>query len=122
MQELYGRCGVKRKILAIDDTAAYLDMLDEMLGDMYDLAFSLTGEDGLATAAQILPDLILLDMVLPQMPGWKVLELLRADEKTAHIPVIIMSASEQVIDIGATAFVLKSADSQTLLETVAKYI
>jgi CheY-like chemotaxis protein len=83
-----------KKILLIDDTDAYLHILDDILSGDYETMSSLSGEDGLETAALTMPDLILLDMVMPDLSGMEVIEALKADAKLAHIPVILMSASE----------------------------
>jgi two-component system cell cycle response regulator len=79
------------------------------------------GAECLAMARQAKPDLILLDLVLPDMPGTEVLRRLRADPATASIPVVVFSAEDDAksrldsLSIGADDYLTKSVDDQTLL-------
>lgn len=83
------------------------------------------GEEGLAAARAALPDLILLDLIMPKMPGFAVLEALKADAATASVPVIVMSNLGQDADIaratgsGAAAYFIKS---NTALGTLVEHV
>src|SRR5580704_9459695 len=83
----------KNQIMAVDDQPANLILLEEMLGHQGYLVRSFPrGRLALEAAARNPPDLILLDINMPEMSGFKVCELLKADEKLAAIPVIFLSA------------------------------
>jgi DNA-binding response OmpR family regulator len=56
------------------------------------------GVEGLQIIRKEIPDLVLLDLMMPDMDGWEVFQQMRADEKTRHIPVIVVTAKAQNID------------------------
>jgi DNA-binding response OmpR family regulator len=84
----------------------------------------LNGEQGLARAARERPDLVLLDLGLPDIPGSEVLRRLRADPRTATIPVVVVSADATpdrigvLIDAGASHYLSKPFDIESLLGVV----
>lgn len=94
----------------------------------YDVVYAADGEEGLGAAREDLPDLILLDIMLPKMSGLDVLRALKADALVKHIPVIVLSGLGQaneakLLKEGATAFLMKStesfgADSSALIQTL----
>jgi len=89
----------KNQIMAVDDQPANLILLEEMLGHQGYLVRSFPrGRLALEAAARNPPDLILLDINMPEMSGFKVCELLKADEKLAAIPVIFLSALSEAGD------------------------
>lgn len=71
-----------------------------------------------------LPEVILLDLKLPNMNGFEVLRRLRADERTAHVPVVILTSSDEERDkdecynLGANSYILKPVDYDRFLETI----
>lgn len=86
-------------ILVVDDTPANLDLLTTMLaGRPYRIRVASSGKRALAAARASAPDLILLDITMPDMSGYEVCSELRADLRTASIPVIFISALESAID------------------------
>ncbi|MDE1147361.1 MAG: response regulator [Azospirillaceae bacterium] len=80
------------KILVVDDEAANLQVLREILGADYALVFAKTGPQALEVAARHHPDLILLDIMMPDMDGYEVCRRLKADANLRHIPVIFVTA------------------------------
>lgn len=113
------------KILIIEDEAA----LQKTLGDMlrkegYEVVQALDGEVGLKQAKSEMPTLIILDLILPKMNGFEVLEALKADSKTKNIPVIVQTNLESMDDIeralggGASTYLVKS--NYTLEEVLQK--
>ena len=114
-----------KKILFIEDEAALQKAVTSALvGEGYAVFSALNGEDGMRIAKQETPDLILLDIMLPQKNGFEVLEELKKDPATAKIPVIIMSNLEgtgevdRALALGATTFLVKM--NYKLEEVVAK--
>lgn len=79
-------------ILVIEDTQDNFDLIEDALGDDHTLVHATTGKDGLAQAKSNRPDLILLDMGLPGMDGWEVVEHLKADSVTKTVPVVALTA------------------------------
>lgn len=84
-----------RRILVIDDEQLIVKSTCILLRHMgYRTLEAFTGMEGLDTARRERPDLILLDLVMPDLDGWRVLSLLQGDAATADIPVIIFTAKE----------------------------
>ena len=113
------------KILIIEDESA----LQKSLGDMlsrhgYEVVKALDGEIGLQLAKKDLPDLIILDLILPKMHGFEVLQAVKKDPKTKNIPVVILTNLDTVQDIekaleeGASTYLVKS--NYTLEEVLQK--
>jgi two-component system sensor histidine kinase/response regulator len=110
--------GDKRTILYIEDNLSNLTLLEQMLEEQRDIQLisAMQGRIGLDLARQHQPDLILLDLHLPDLPGWEVLALLRADETTRHIPTIVLSADatsgqmKRLMNAGARAYLTKPLD------------
>ena len=80
-------------ILAIDDTPANLQVLSAALDEQYDVQVATSGALGLAAAAKAPPDLILLDVMMPEMDGFEVCRRLKANPALSHIPVIFLTAT-----------------------------
>ena len=111
-----------RRILCIDDERDILDvakMCLEVLGG-YEVAVCESGQGGLEQAAASPPDLILLDVMMPDMNGPETLEALQADAVLAHIPVIFVTARVQAEEVrsylrlGAVAVIPKPFDPMAL--------
>ncbi|MGH7504716.1 MAG: ATP-binding protein, partial [Longimicrobiales bacterium] len=115
-------------ILYIEDHIANVALVERILArrNGTKLLSATTGANGLLLARQHLPDLILLDLNLPDMRGGRVLTELRADTLTADIPVVIVSAdalpehTERLMAAGAQAYVTKPFDVRCFLETVER--
>jgi diguanylate cyclase (GGDEF)-like protein len=82
----------RQKILIIDDTLANIEILHKILQGDYDIFFAKNGADGVRIVKQESPDLILLDIMMPDMDGYQVCAVLKGDPKTASIPVIFITA------------------------------
>lgn len=86
-------------ILIIDDTPANLQLLSSILKDRgYEVRAVVSGEMGLIAAHTIMPDLILLDVKMPEMDGYQVCQELKKDAKLCDIPVIFISSLEETLD------------------------
>lgn len=88
----------QQKILIVDDTPANIQILHEILQDSYDIFFATNGTDGIRIAQQEMPDLILLDIMMPGVNGYEVCENIKSDPRTGHIPVIFITAMNDVQD------------------------
>jgi DNA-binding response OmpR family regulator len=112
----------KKKILIVDDEDDILHFLELVLREKgYDVATASGGHEALTKAQVDRPDLVLLDIMMPQMDGWEVLKLLRVDESTSHIPVAMLSARTEAKDRvqglqeGAIDYICKPFSLQELL-------
>jgi two-component system, OmpR family, response regulator VicR len=88
-----------KRILCIEDEPDMIVLMRLILARHgYDFDSAAGGEEGLRKVRENHPDLILLDLMMPDIDGWEVYQQLKADEKTRHIPVIIVTAKAQKID------------------------
>ncbi|WCN10919.1 diguanylate cyclase [Marinomonas mediterranea] len=100
-------------VLVIDDETINLKVISDILRDDTQLILAKSGEQGIRKAAEFMPDLILLDVVMPQMDGFETLKILRNDPKTCHIPVIFITAlddsssEEKGLSSGAADYIQK---------------
>ena len=111
----------KAKILVVDDDERNLRLIEAMLTPFgYDVIFALTGETALSKAREISPDVILLDVLLPEMDGFEVAKRLKDDEKTKIIPIVMVTALKDVEDrvkalgTGADDFLSKPVEKTEL--------
>lgn len=101
------------KLLIVDDESLNLNVLVELFKSDYKLAVAKNGQQALQRAEEQLPDLILLDIMLPEMDGYEVLRRLRASPSTNDIPVIFVTAlgdvgdEQQGLELGAVDYVTK---------------
>jgi DNA-binding response OmpR family regulator len=115
-----------KKILVVDDERDVAELLRLVLSKHgYAVVVASSGMDGLALAQSELPDLILLDIMMHRMDGWEVLKLLRLDERTGAIPVVILSARAEPKDKirglqeGAVDYVTKPFAVSDMMRTIA---
>lgn len=86
-------------ILCIEDEPEMIDLIRLILGRRgYDVVGAAGGKEGLEKLRQKPPDLVLLDLMMPDIDGWEVYQQMKADEKTKDIPVIVITAKAQSID------------------------
>lgn len=112
-----------RKILVVEDEAPLADVLKFRLeASGFSVTMAVDGQEALQKAREEAPDMILLDLMLPKIDGYKVCRLLKFDEKYKHIPIIVLSARKQECDVelasemGADSFVSKPYHFNDLLE------
>jgi DNA-binding response OmpR family regulator len=115
-----------RSILIIEDEPTLQKALSAALTqDGYEVKSALDGELGLKTAREIKPNLILLDLILPKLDGFEVLEELKNDDQTKNIPVIVLTNLESAQDVekslalGAFSYLVKANyDLKDVLEKI----
>ncbi len=89
----------KKRILCIEDEAEMIDLTRLVLErEGFEVLGAVGGMQGLVTLEQEKPDLVLLDLMMPDIDGWEVYRRMKADEELARIPVIIVTAKAQSID------------------------
>ena len=108
------RTDQRKKILVVDDAHTNIDLLRDILRKKYRLSVALSGSQALKLAfSESPPDLILLDVIMPEMDGYKVCRRLKADERTREIPVIFLTARNTTLDetlglsLGAVDYITK---------------
>ncbi len=113
------------KILAIDDEEGVLTLLKFRLGKFgHEVITSNNGIDGIRKARMFEPDLILLDLVMPGMSGFRVCELLKSYKKTKDIPIFIFTALDRLEDVeralekGADDYIVKPFEVVTINNTI----
>ena len=110
----------KNKILVVDDDKANLDILNHTLQNEYMVYVAKSGEMAVKRALADQPDLILLDIVMPDMSGYDVLKLLKEDDATKAIPVIFLTALNNATDeergflLGAVDYIVKPFNNSIL--------
>ena len=101
-------------ILVIDDDDNAQDMMKKFLEKQdFSILQAKTGEDGLKLAAEHMPDVITLDVMMPEMDGWEVLAALQGNERTKNIPVIMLTMADEPdigYSLGATDYLTKPVD------------
>jgi len=118
-----------KKILVVDDQVDLVKTIQFALElEQYKVLVSYNGEDALNQARKENPDLILLDIMLPKLDGYKVCRLLKFDEHYKHIPILIMTAKTQQKDrllgteTGADEYITKPFDMEELMAKIKKYL
>jgi DNA-binding response OmpR family regulator len=117
-----------KHILCIEDEPEMIDLIRLILGRRgFDVIGAAGGKEGLEKVRKEPPDLILLDLMMPDMDGWEVYQQIKADEKTKDIPVIVVTAKAQSIDkvLGlhiakVDDYIAKPFSPQDLLNSVDK--
>ena len=118
-----------KKILVVDDEVDLVETVRfplEMKG--FDVLVSYDGEDALSQARKEKPDLIILDLMLPKLDGYKVCRLLKFDERYKHIPILMLTAKTQEKDkilgmeTGADEYITKPFEMDYLMEKVKAYL
>ena len=115
-------------ILVIDDTPTNLSLLNQLLGEHYRVKLANSGAKGLAIANATPPELILLDIMMPEMDGYSVCKHLKATPKTSGIPVIFLTAKTETTDeemgfeVGAVDFIHKPIAPSIVLARVRTHL
>ncbi|MFC0170200.1 response regulator [Pseudoduganella danionis] len=115
----------RQTVLVVDDTPANLTLVGGLLRDDYQVKLAARGDKALQLCASSAPDLVLLDLMMPEMDGFEVCRRLKADPATAHIPVIFLTAVSDAsrtvegLALGAVDYVSKPIEPMILKARVA---
>ena len=119
----------KKRILIVEDERQMVEMMKMRLeANDYEVLAAYDGQEGLDMAKKEKPDLIILDLMLPKMNGYKVCGLLKKDARYAKIPIMIFTAKAQEEDkklgeeIGADGYLTKPFEPETLLGKIKELI
>lgn len=119
-----------KKVLLVEDEEIIQNLLQRRLGsEGFKVLSARDGEDGLKMMRQSMPDVVLLDIIMPKKNGFQVLEEMQKDENLRNIPVIIISNSGQPVELdkakqlGADDWLIKTEfDPQEVVDKVRKQI
>ncbi|MDD5347257.1 MAG: response regulator [Candidatus Omnitrophica bacterium] len=119
----------EKRILVIEDSSFICTMLETgFRANGFQVSIAHGGKEGLLLARSEKPDLIVLDLVLPEMPGEEVCRRLKRDAETDSIPVVMLTAKDSDADrvrgrvIGADAYIPKPFTMEKLMETIGKFL
>lgn len=120
---------MKKKILLVDDEKDLVTAVSfRLTAEGYDVISALDGQSALDTAKREKPDLIILDLMLPKVNGYKVCGLLKADMRYSRIPIIMFTARVQEADkkmgeeAGADAYITKPFEAAALLARIKEFL
>ena len=115
--------------MIIDDEEDLVKLVKEILElEDFEVSGAYDGEEGLRKATSEMPDLILLDIKMPGLNGFQVLERLKINKATSHIPVVMLTTSvlrrdrDKAFDLGAVDYVIKSLEGFVLGERIRKIL
>lgn len=115
-------------LLIIEDNQDVVHYLTTLLRGEYHLLTAFNGKDGLKTAQQKMPHLILCDVMMPEMDGYEVCKRLKADMNTSHIPIVLLTAKADFdarikgLDLGADAYLAKPFEEKELRVRLKKLL
>lgn len=119
-----------KKVVCIEDETEMIELVKLILSrNHFQVTGAIGGEEGLKKIADIKPDLVLLDLMMPEMDGWEVYQKMKASEEMRDIPVIVVTAKAQSIDrvLGlhiarVDDYITKPFGPQELLDSVERVI
>lgn len=121
-------CASNCKLLIVDDDAVNLENCFEMLNDRYELVFAQTGGEALAVARDSHPDLILLDVMLPDMDGFETCRRIKEDPLFADLPIIFLTAKHNLadkilgFDAGGADYITKPFEIEEMLARIDTHV
>jgi len=120
---------MEKKILIVDDEVDLVDLVKLRLeANSYQVVVAYDGQAALGVVKKEKPDLIILDLMLPKLDGYKVCRMLKFDQKYKKIPIILFSAKAQDEDktigeeVGADAYVVKPFEPKVLLAKIKELL
>jgi DNA-binding response OmpR family regulator len=122
--------GETKRVVCIEDEPEMIDLVRLILGRKgYDVIGANGGIEGLDAVRRERPDIILLDLMMPDMDGWEVYQQIKADPELKHIPVVVVTAKAQSIDkvlglhiANVDDYITKPFGPQELLESIEKIL
>ncbi|MBT4289499.1 MAG: response regulator [Deltaproteobacteria bacterium] len=118
----------KTKILVVDDDPMNLKFLKEILSDEYNIIAALSGEEALEIIFDFMPEILLLDIMMPGIDGYEVCKKIRANEKLANIKILLVSAKAMLneklmgYEVGADDYITKPFEHEELLAKIKIFI
>jgi putative two-component system response regulator len=125
--ETYGEYNVRKNILVVDDTTENLAVLNGLLREKYEVRCVKSAKVAFLAIEKRKPDIILLDIMMPEMDGFEMFEVLKSKPDYADIPVIFVTATEdeetkeKARKLGALGFITKPIDPAMVHEQIEKH-
>lgn len=119
---------VRPKVMVVDDTPLNLTLMDNILSGEYSMQLVGSGAKALELAEADVPDVILLDVMMPEMDGFEVCRRLKANPATSHVPVIFVTAKNEIKDeqlgfeVGASDFIHKPVSAPIVAARVRTHL
>lgn len=119
-----------KKVLLVEDEEIMINLLQKKLvQEGYEVLVARNGEEGLSMMKEVKPDIVLLDIIMPKMSGFEVMEEVRKDTELKKIPIVVISNSGQPVELdkakelGARDWLIKTEfDPQEVIEKVIRQI
>lgn len=118
-----------QRILVVDDSPFILELVkDVLIREGYHVDRAMNGHEAMQAIGEDPPDLVLLDIIMPEMSGYQVCRLIRSDERLKALPVVMMTAKDTQkdrfwgLEVGADAYITKPIEEQSLLETISSLL
>ena len=118
-----------KTILIVEDEPRNMKLLRDLLQRFgYEILEALDGEQGVKLAGERMPDLILMDIMMPKMDGLEATRIIKANTKTKHIPIIALTSyamkgdREKTIEAGCDGYLAKPIDIKEVLKTIETYL
>lgn len=119
----------KKRIILVDDEVAIIKVLTVRLEKAgYEVIPVMDGKEALDSVRKERPDIVILDLMLPTLDGYKVCRLLKFDERYKHIPILVLSArveedaKKRSMEAGADEYISKPLKTDELLDKIKKYL
>lgn len=117
------------RILVVDDSPSQLFGMQKIIEKMgHEVLSATNGEEGVRTAKEQIPDLILMDVVMPELNGFQATRKISRDERTSHIPIIMVTTKNLQTDKvwgmrqGAKDYLVKPVAEKALISTINEYL
>jgi two-component system cell cycle response regulator DivK len=118
-----------KTILIVEDEPRNLKLLHDLLQRFgYEILEAPDGEQGVKLAGEKIPDMILMDIMMPKMDGLEATRIIKADEKTKYIPIIALTSyamkgdREKTIEAGCDGYIAKPIDIKEVLKAIEHYL
>jgi CheY-like chemotaxis protein len=119
----------KGRILVVEDNMDTYELVRFILEkNGYDTFLAMNGRDGVNAATKQVPDLIIMDLAMPEMDGWTAIRLIKSDKRTSAIPLIALTAHvllsdrQRAMDAGCDEYITKPMDLLDLVESVEYWL
>jgi signal transduction histidine kinase/DNA-binding response OmpR family regulator len=118
--------GAKPLVLVIEDSVGVVSYIRSILQDSYTIQVAMNGQEGIDLALEHIPDMIITDVMMPEKNGFMVCDFLKKDERTSHIPIIMLTAKADIqskiegLEMGADVYLSKPFEKKELLVRLKK--
>lgn len=127
-EEERSAAGARLKILVVEDNIDILEYIEESLSEKYTVYTAADGKKGLEKARRVMPDLVISDIMMPEMDGVEMMKQMKDDLRTSHIPIILLTAKSSIEDrteayeTGAESFITKPFSARLLHSRISNLL